>query len=40
MRKVILTLTLAISFFAAAGMAEIDQPGGSPECAPNCPWVR
>lgn len=40
MRKLFMILTLAISYFAVAGMADDGMPGGSPECAPNCPWVR
>ena len=40
MRRLFMILTLAVSYFAVAVMADIDLPGGTPECAPSCPWVR
>ena len=40
MRKLFMILTLAVSYFAVAGMASTERPGGNPECDPNCPFVR
>lgn len=36
MRKIMMLLTLTISYFAVAGASVADQP---PTCNP-CPWVR
>ena len=40
MRKFFMILTLAVSYLAVAGMADDNLPGGTPQCDPNCPWVR
>ena len=37
MRKLMIVLTLAVSYFAAVGAMNADVP---PQCGPNCPWVR
>lgn len=37
MRKLLTTLTLAISFLAASGVAGTIAP---PTCGDNCPWVH
>ena len=40
MRRFFMILTLAASYFAVAGLANVNTPGPIPECDPNCPWVR
>jgi len=37
MRKLMILLTLTLSYFAVAGTLSADNP---PACGGNCPWVR
>jgi hypothetical protein len=37
MRKFMIVLTLAMSYFVVAGTMSADIP---PTCGANCPWVR
>ncbi|MEP6716928.1 MAG: hypothetical protein ABJC09_15260 [Terriglobia bacterium] len=36
MRKVLMILTLAVSYLAMTGAASANMPGGSPQCGDDC----
>lgn len=37
MRKVLIVITMAVSYFVVTGAMNADEP---PSCGPNCPWVQ